>query len=343
MARSQLPVPPHFDANIVGDLRMVKYLDRAKDAREWRKLHGVKPAASDKFKVCLMPIDCQITFCFPSAELPVANALGDCNRTAELVYRNLPWISRISPTFDTHMVYAIFHPEFWVNDKGEHPGPATQITLDDQKAGRWKVNPAAASIAGGDYMGLCRHALHYSEQLAKSDKNVLIIWPFHAMLGGIGHALVPNVEEAFFFHSVARSVQMDAQIKGGNPLTENYSILGPEVETTAGGRPIGGSAQKNVRFIEALLSHDAVVILGQAKSHCVAWTIQDLLNVILAKDAALAKKVYLVEDCTSPVIIPGIIDFTKQADEAFAKFAKAGMNVVKSTTPMNQWPGMALD
>ena len=343
MPRSQLPVPPHFDASKVGDLRMIKYETLAKSAREWRELHKVSRAASDKFKVCLMPIDCQITFCFPSAELPVANALGDCNRTAELIYRNLPWISRISPTLDTHMAYAIFHQEFWINDKAEHPAPMTLITVDDQKTGKWKVDPAAATIVGGDYMGLCRHALYYSERLAVSDKNVLIIWPFHAMLGGIGHALVPQVEEAVFFHSITRSVQMDPQIKGGHPLVENYSILGPEVETTTGGRPLGGSAQKNVRFIEALLSHDAVIILGQAKSHCVCFTIQDLLNVILTKDATLAKKVYLVEDCTSPVVIPGVIDFTKQADEAFAKFAKAGMNIVKSTTPMNQWSGMVLD
>ena len=33
----------------------------------------------------------------------------------------------------------------------------------------------------------------------------------------------------------------------------------------------------------------------------------------------------------SPVVIPGIVDFTAQADDAFEKFAAAGMNLVKST------------
>jgi nicotinamidase-related amidase len=166
-----------------------------------------------------------------------------------------------------------------------------------------------------------------------------MVWPFHAMLGGIGHALVASVEEALFFHAIARNSQTSFEIKGGNPLTENYSVLRPEVLEGVDGRPI---AQKNVRFIEKLLKFDAVVIAGQAKSHCVAWTIDDLLNEILIQDEKLVKKVYLMEDCTSPVVAPGVIDFTDLADAAFKRFAEAGMNVVRSTDPMETWPGMKI-
>jgi hypothetical protein len=31
------------------------------------------------------------------------------------------------------------------------------------------------------------------------------------------------------------------------------------------------------------------------------------------------------------VVVPGVVDFTEQADAAFQRFAAAGMNVVKST------------
>ncbi len=89
--------------------------------------------------------------------------------------------------------------------------------------------------------------------------------------------------------------------------------------------------KKNASFIDKLLGFDAIIIAGQAKSHCVAWTIDDLLTEILARDPNLAKKVYLLEDCTSPVVVPGVVDFTEQADAAFLRFAQAGMNVVKST------------
>jgi nicotinamidase-related amidase len=95
-------------------------------------------------------------------------------------------------------------------------------------------------------------------------------------------------------------------------------------------------------FTRKLLDYDAVIIAGQAKSHCVAWTIEDLLTEIYNDGRNLAEKVYLMEDCTTPVVIPGIIDYTEQANEAFQKFADAGMHVVRSSDPMVSWPGINL-
>jgi nicotinamidase-related amidase len=94
--------------------------------------------------------------------------------------------------------------------------------------------------------------------------------------------------------------------------------------------------------VDRLLEFDAIVIAGQAKSHCVAWTIDDLLRSVLERDRALAGKVYLLEDCTSPVVIPGVIDYTDEADAAFRRFADAGMHVVRSTEPLAGWPGIEL-
>lgn len=147
------------------------------------------------------------------------------------------------------------------------------------------------------------------------------------MLGGIGHALVSAVEEAIFFHCIARQSQTQFEIKGDNPLTENYSVLRPEVLVSFDENPL---AQKNQRLIQQLLEFDAVVIAGQAKSHCVAWTIDDLLTEIKQVDAALANKIYLLEDCTSPVVVPGVVDYTEAANKAFTRFAAAGMQIVKS-------------
>ena len=135
------------------------------------------------------------------------------------------------------------------------------------------------------------------------------------------------MEEAIFFHSIARNSQAQFEIKGNNPLTENYSVLSPEVLKSFDNSPI---AEKNNRLIKQLLDFDKIIIAGQAKSHCVAWTIDDLLTGIKKIDINLAKKVYLLEDCTSPVVVPGIVDYTEQADAAFKRFAEAGMNTVNS-------------
>jgi hypothetical protein len=61
----------------------------------------------------------------------------------------------------------------------------------------------------------------------------------------------------------------------------------------------------------------------------------------MAQDPKLAAKIYLLEDGTSPVVIPGIYDFTPEADAAFERFRKADMNIVRTTDPMTDWPGVA--
>jgi nicotinamidase-related amidase len=337
-----LPVPPHFDPGQVDRVWRVPYQQRAAAAAAWARQHGIRPAANDARRVALLVVDCQNTFCIPGFELFVAGRSGrgaveDNVRLCEFVYRHLGQLTAIHATLDTHRAIQIFHPVFWVDAAGEHPaGGATIITLDDVQGGIWRVNPAvAASVTGGDVEYLQRHALHYVRRLTEGGKYPLMVWPYHAMLGGIGHALVAAVEEALFFHALARQAQTGFEVKGDNPLTENYSVLQPEVTDTWDGEII---ARRNEALIRALLRFDRVVIAGQAKSHCVAWTIQDLLSHLLREAPDLVSKVHLLEDCTSAVVVPGA-DFTEQADAAFQRFAAAGMRLVRSTQPMAEWEG----
>ena len=337
-----LPIPPHFQPEKVGEVWRVPYQQRAVQAEAWAKEHALHPAAEDKKRICLVLVDVQNTFCLPEFELFVGGqsgtgAVNDNVRLCEFIYRNLGVISVIAPTLDTHTAMQIFHPVFWVNAAGEHPIPsATTITPADIEQGVWKVNPTVAdSVAGGDYRALQNHALHYVNQLSYHGKYPLTVWPYHSMLGGIGHALVSAVEEAVFFHCLARNSQTQFELKGNNPLTENYSVLRAEVLEGADGHPI---AQKNTRLIQQLLEFDTLIIAGQAKSHCVAWTVDNLLTEIKLVNLRLANKVYLLEDCTSPVVVPGVVDYTEQAEAVWRRFADAGMHLVKSTQSVESWP-----
>lgn len=344
MAHRELPIPPHFDPVKVGQIWKVPYQERAAEAERWAKRHKIRPAAEDQFKICLVAVDVQNAFCIPEFELFVAGrsgrgAVDDNRRLCEFIYRNLDVITQICPTMDTHQAIQIFHPMFWINEKGEHPLPFTLISEEDVREGRWRFNPALCHSLGIDEDYARRHLLHYARALEEGRKYELTIWPYHALLGSIGHALVSSVEEAIFFHGIARHSQPSFQVKGDNPLTEHYSVLGPEVLAGPDGEPI---AQRNVEFIERLLQFDAVLIAGEAKSHCVAWTIDDLLQDIRVRDRRLAERVYLLEDCTSPVVVPGVMDYTEEANAAFQRFAEAGMHVVRSTDPLTSWPGIEL-
>ena len=344
MAPAELPIPSHFNPEKVAEVWKVAYQSLAEAAEKWAKQNKLQPAARDKFKISLLLVDVQNTFCIPGFELYVGGTSGtgavdDNRRLCNFIYRNLNVITQICPTLDTHQAMQIFHCIFLVNDRGEHPAPYTLITADDIEKGIWKFNPQLSCSLQIDETYGQQFLRHYTRQLKASGKYDLTIWPYHAMLGGIGHALVASVEEAVFFHSIARLSQPDFQVKGDNPLTENYSVLSPEVLEDPAGEEI---AEKNVEFIRELLDFDVVIIAGQAKSHCMAWTIEDLLNEIQIADRKLSEKVYLLEDCTSSVVIPGVIDYTEQANAAFQKFSDAGMHVVRSSDPIVNWPGIKL-
>ena len=324
-----LPVPPHFEPERVGDVWRVPYEERASNAAAWARAHSLRPAADDERRIALLLVDVQNTFCLPGFELFVPGAVDDARRICEFVYRNLDAITQIVVTLDTHQATQIFHALWLVDADGGHPAPYTLVSADDVERGDWRFNPDAGRTLGIDPEAGQRHLLEYTRALERGGKYALTIWPYHAMLGGIGHALVSAVEEAVFVHSVARESQPRFEPKGRVPWTEHYSALGPEVTQGPGGETV---ERRDEELIRHLLSFDAVVVAGEAKSHCVAWTIDDLLEV-----PRLAGKTYLLEDCSSPVVVPGVVDYTDEANAAFERFAAAGMHVVRSTAPMDSW------
>jgi hypothetical protein len=39
-------------------------------------------------------------------------------------------------------------------------------------------------------------------------------------------------------------------------------------------------------------------------------------------------------------VVPGVADYTEEADAAVERFRAAGMHVVRSTDPIESWPGL---
>ena len=337
-----LSVPPHFDSERVSEIWKVPYQQRAEEAKQWARNHNLQPASQDELKIALIIVDMQNTFCIPGFELFVAGrsglgAVGDSQRLCEFLYHNLGLVTHITLTLDTHKAMQIFHQGFLVDEEGEHPPPFTMISYEDVASGHWMFNQDVASSLGITSEAGQRYLLHYTKQLELDQKYNLTIWPYHALLGGIGHALVSAVEEAVFFHTIARSSQPDFEIKGDIATSESYSAIGPEVLTGPSG---GQISEKSDTFLHKLLEFDAVVIAGEAKSHCVIWTIDDLLDQIQDHDPNLTKKLYLLEDCTSSVVIPGLVDYTDTANKTYQRYAEKGVHIVLSTDQITSWPGI---
>src|SRR5215211_5703695 len=143
----QVPtVPAHFDPARVGEVWRVPYEERAVEAAAWAREHDLRAAADDAFRLALVVVDVQNTFCIPGFELFVGGrsgtgAVDDNRRLCEFVYRNLD-------AMDTHQAMQIFHAVWLVDDEGRHPEPYTLVDTSDVRAGRWRANPAVAETLG---------------------------------------------------------------------------------------------------------------------------------------------------------------------------------------------------
>ncbi len=319
-----LPAPAFYDATKVPTLHVERAGLVAEAAEVYRRAHSIPPAAEDRFRVAAFGIDAQVGFCTPGASLFVPGAVEDTQRTIDFLYRNLDRITQLHFSLDTHHVFQIFHPAWWVDQDGNHPPPFTSITVDDVRKERFKPTRHEAEC------------IEYVERLEESGRYVLTIWPYHTLLGGVSHALVPALMEAAIFHSLVRSSQARFETKGTADLTENYSVLSPEVRELRG-QSVGSF---NEAFFEALMSFDRVYVFGQAKSHCVLSTLRDMRDHITRIDPKLLGRIFILEDATSPVPpppidpLPSALDFPRIATKAFAELRAAGMNVVKTTDPI---------
>ena len=324
--------PPRFyDRLAVGTL----YLERAalvtEAATAARAAHRIPEAREDGERIAAFGIDCQVAFCTPGASLFVPGAVEDTVRAVQWLYRNLARVTTLVLSLDTHSVHQIFHPAAWVDAQGRNPAPFTVISTDDVRNGRWI--PVLRPEGVADVRGLC---LEYCEQLEKSGRYVLTIWPYHALLGGASHALVPSLMEAALFHAIARRTETLFEMKGRAATTENYSVLSPEVRSL-GGREVG---HFNTALFDLLLGHDRVYVFGQAKSHCVRSTLLDVMDECRRRDPGLLGRVHVLADAMSPVPpppldpLPPALDFPRVAEEALRTFAAAGMRIVRTTDPV---------
>jgi nicotinamidase-related amidase len=317
-------MPDFYDPERVAEVYIERAARVAETAAAYQRLHQVQPAEQDTYRIAAFGIDCQVGFCTPGASLFVPGAVEDMHRTLVWLFSNLDKITSLLFSLDTHRVFQIFHPAWWTDRQGQHPVPLTAITAEEVRNGAW--TPRSHQ----------EECLEYCQKLKAGGKYVLTIWPYHVLLGGTSHTLVPALMEAVIFHSLVRQQQTHFEIKGMHTLTEHYSVLSPEVQEL-GGQSIGGF---NRSFFETLRGYDRVYVFGQAKSHCVRATLLDIRDHLLAINSAWTDKIWILEDAMSPVPAPPLdplppeLDFPRAAERTMAECRHAGMHVVKTTDPI---------
>jgi nicotinamidase/pyrazinamidase len=229
--------------------------------------------------VALLVIDAQFDFCHPQGALFVPGSEEDMTRLSGFIVRNKAHIDHITVTLDSHQVNNISHPSFWQDAGGKFPAPFTQITSADVDAGKWtpRFYP--------------QEAIKYLRDLEANGEFPHLIWPEHCLIGSKGASLNDTLMESLkewtrqgkFYQAVA---------KGTHPLTEHFGIFCAQVPIAS--RP---ETQINLDLINTLESHKVVYLAGEARSHCVATSLKQMIKFA----PALASKLVILQDCMSDV------------------------------------------
>ncbi len=255
-------------------------------------------------RLALLIIDAQNDFCTPEGALFVPGAVEDTERLAALIRQEKDRIHYLVVTLDTHQVLDIAHPGFWENAAGESPPPFTPISSAEIEAGVWRPRFEADYAAG------------YVRTLEEQGEFQHFIWPEHCLIGTRGAALVDTLAEAVREWTHHTHQNYVVVVKGEHTLAEHFGVFRAQI-------PVPGVAKTelNQPLLDDLAQYDELWIAGEARSHCVATSLKQILR--FAPD--LAPKTVLLTDCTSDVTGLGHL-----ADPIYTEARERGVRFITS-------------
>jgi nicotinamidase/pyrazinamidase len=270
----------------------------------------------------LLIIDPQNDFCdIPGAALPVSGAHDDMGRLARFMEGHRSKIDAISVTLDSHPSVAVERTTFWTTAAGETVAPFTFITGADLSAGRYVPRDPVYTTS----------VLHMLEKLAAQGRPGLVVWPVHCVTGTWGHNIHDAVSAQLQSWEFAHQRPARKALKGEYPLSEHFGAF--EADAPAEGVP---STQFNTALATLVTQGvDVLLLAGEASSHCVASSFDQLVRFLSARQAP-PPRILLLQDCMSPV--PG---FEAAASTFFERARALGAHVVTTQEAgalIGQWP-----
>ncbi len=243
--------------------------------------------------------------------LPVPGAVEDMKRLAKAIGEVGKRLAGIHITLDSHQLIDIAHPVWWIDKNGKNPNPFTIISAEDVENGVWTARHPAYR----------QQSLEYVKELEAKQRYQLCIWPPHCLIGTWGHNVQKDLNQAIQKWIAQEFFPVDYIVKGTNPFTEHYGALEAEVpfpgdETTA----------LNLAFLELLEEADVLAIAGEAFSHCVKETVDQIVRNVGKENL---KKIFILEDCSSPVpAVPGGPDFPQIVEDWKVEMKQKGLNFI---------------
>jgi nicotinamidase-related amidase len=143
-----------------------------------------------------------------------------------------------------------------------------------------------------------------------------LIWPPHCIIGSEGAAIYQPLMDAIVDWTV-RGKFYQTVTKGTYPFSEHFGAFQAQIPDAE--RP---ETQLNQNLIRTLEMYQNIYLAGEAKSHCVANSLKQVLN----EAPMLAAKFIVMEDCMS-----NVTGFETLADPIYAQAKQIGVRFVKSS------------
>ena len=269
----------------------------------------------------LLIIDPQKDFMdYADSALPVTGADQDMKKLAKMVSRIGHRLADVHVTLDSHQVIHVAHRGMWRDKDGNMPNPFTMITAADVASGVWRPRnehlrpPELEGKTLGEFM------LWYVQQLEKGGRYPLIIWPEHCLIGTSGYDVQADLVAVLNEWGRREFANVDYVAKGTTTYVEHYGAFMAEVPL-----PTVPSTGFNASLLNVLATADIIGVAGEALSHCVMSTVNQIADNI--GEAHIAK-FHILVDASSPVPQPpGGPNFPQIADEWLHEMEKRGMTL----------------
>lgn len=308
----------------------------------------------------------------PYGPLGVANSNNDYENIAKLI--NSGKFDEIHVSLDTHTPYHIGHAGFYTNANETAKTYAGQENINlvpDSRPKNRIVNDYHIQVTN-PAKGIENYMNKYRE-LHKEIHGPVMLWPYHCIENSEGHRIVNELmkpledqkdkvkyhikgqnemAEMYSIFSAAVTPDMVGK-KIRNTIPYRYQgniveidkldnakkyktdFLGTGVDSYKDAQKyVNLEVNLNTKLLDNLLKDSSkVYICGEAKSHCVKDSAMDMLKY---KNGTHKHQIFLLNDCTSPVQLPGSVPNATILNEKFLNNATEleqafGPNITTST------------
>lgn len=232
-----------------------------------------------KTEALLFIVDPQNDFCDPRGALFIPGAEEDMKRLASHLAFQGDQIDHVVVSLDSHHTFDIAHPAFWMDAEGMNPPPFTVITRENLA----QYRPSREDLYG-------EWGTYYVRELERLGRYQLMIWPEHCLVGSWGHCIYPDLFRELQHWERRKRKQVQFILKGMSPKTEHYSVFHAEVEDREDEKTL-----LHQELLTLFLRYRTVYVAGEASSHCVRSTVEDLAEYLEPS------RMVLLENAMSPV------------------------------------------